>query len=142
MKSMILVLLMLQAYGQDLAPREWKLSSMIYRGENIGLPNPELNLSFTFYQNGEGKLRWDRGNPMEFCERWASWEVQDGLLIEEVIKVHPDNAAECAKDPDMQLGRKTKTPIQFGPNEIQLFFPLGEEELIYVLKGSSVSLSN
>ena len=100
------------------------------------LPNPDLNLRFTFFDAGTERLYWDRGGP-EFCERFAHYKIQGSILQQEIYAINPGNAAECAKDPDMQLGKKTATKMSFSSNELFLFFQLGEEELIYVFKGVS-----
>lgn len=106
---------------------------MIYRGQEIPLPNPDLFLTWTFFRNGTVRLYWDRGGK-DFCERYAHYQVSDSLLKEEVFALNPQNSADCSKDPDMQLGRQTSNKIKVLDSEIQLFFSLGDEELIYVLK--------
>ncbi len=112
---------------------DWKLHSMIYRGQEMSPPNPDLHLQWTFFSNGTERLYWDRGTE-EFCERFADFKVQDNVLHESVFAVNPRNAAECAKDPDMQVGRQTQTKIQIFEDEIRLHMGLGDEDLIYILK--------
>ena len=110
---------------------EWKLVSMIYQQKAMALPNPDLNLRFTFYSNGLERLYWDRGSS-DFCESFATYQIRQGVLRSEVISVNPLNAVDCEMDPDMQLGTKTMTRIKRSFEELQLFFQLGDEDLIYV----------
>jgi hypothetical protein len=111
---------------------EWKLQRMVHQGQPIPLPNPDLNLRFTFSTGGIERLYWDRGGS-EFCERFAHYQLENSFLQQEVYAINPANAAECAKDPDMQMGKKTKTKMKLSGKELYLYFQLGEEELIYVL---------
>lgn len=111
---------------------EWRLKTMIYKGEDLPLPNPDLYLSWTFFKNGTERLYWDRGGP-EFCERFANFVIRSGFLIEHSFALNPHNALDCAKDPDMQLDRETRTKLEFSQNQMKLFFQLGDDELIYIL---------
>jgi hypothetical protein len=110
----------------------WKFSKIIYQNQPIPMPNPDLFLTWTFFLNGTDRLYWDRGTA-EFCERFAHYKIVDGEFFEEIFAVNPRNASDCAQDPDMQLGRKTKNKIQVLETEIRLFFSLGDEEVTYVL---------
>jgi hypothetical protein len=112
---------------------EWRLVQMIYRGKPIPLINPDLYLSWTFFKNGTERLYWDRGTP-EFCERFAQFSIENGKLQEKTFALNPQNAQDCAQDPDMQIDRAAVTAIQFLDNTIQLQVPMGDEELIYVLR--------
>jgi hypothetical protein len=113
---------------------EWLLQSMIYRGQVIPLPNPDLHLTWTFFENGTDRLYWDRGGA-EFCERFAHFRIENNQLIEKTFALNPENASECMKDPDMQMDRETETLIEIlNENEIRMTFPMGEEILIYVLR--------
>lgn len=111
----------------------WRLVQMIYRGKPIPLINPDLYLSWTFFKNRTERLYWDRGTP-EFCERFAKFSVEAGKLHEETFALNPQNAADCAQDPDMQMGKSTDTKIQILDRSVQLVVPMGDEELIYVLR--------
>lgn len=110
----------------------WKLTGMNYRGEDIPLPNPDLNLQWTFFSNGTARLYWDRGTP-EFCERFSSFVHEGDFLKEEVFAVNPKNAVDCGKDPDMQVGRKTQTRIRLdGDSRIFMHLQMGDDILIYI----------
>ncbi len=112
----------------------WKFSELIYRGERLPLPNPDLNLNWTFFKNGTERLYWDRGGTAVFCERFSFYSVIENGIELETNFVNPRNASDCAKDPDMQLGKKAKIKIDVLVGELHFYFQLGEEELIYVLK--------
>lgn len=132
----LIMLLGLSAAAAEKKPQwigEWKLSAMIYRGQSIPLPNPDLYLSWSFFPNGTERLYWDRGGA-EFCERFAHYSISNDYLQESTFAINPQNAMDCAQDPDMQVGRETKTQIQVLPGELRLKFQMGEEDLIYVLK--------
>lgn len=112
---------------------QWKFKEMIYKGQSVPLPNPDLNLNWTFFKNGTERLYWDRGTEA-FCERFSYYSFEGDSLLEEPFFLNPRNASDCSKDPDMQIGKKTKIKINVSKNELHFYFQLGEEELIYVLK--------
>lgn len=112
---------------------EWKYEELIYRGSRIPRPDPNLNLTWTFYHNGTERLYWDRGE-ISFCERFANFRYELNILHEKVFALNPDNASDCQKDPDMQIGRQTQTQLETAEKELLLHMPLGDEEIIYVLK--------
>ena len=112
----------------------WKFSEMIYRGEKVPLPNPDLNLNWTFFKNGTERLYWDRGDTSGFCERFSYFNVETNVLSVETLFLNPRNASDCSKDPDMQVGKNAKIKIDVLKDELHFYFQLGEEELIYVLR--------
>ena len=128
-----LALLPTFAFSSDRIFGHWKFTEMIYRGQKVPLPNPDLNLTWTFFKNGTERLYWDRGTA-DFCEKFSYFEVEENYLIEDPIFLNPRNAADCSKDPDMQLGKKSKIKMEILDEELHFYFQLGEEELIYVLK--------
>lgn len=130
------VIATLPAYAQEnrYLQGEWHLEGMIYRGHKVPPLNPNLNLRWNFFDNGTERLYWSRQGENGFCERFANYQVQDGYITEKVFSMNPANNPECAQDPDMQLGRETKTKIEIQIQQILLHLQLGDEELIYVLK--------
>ncbi len=111
----------------------WKFSEMIYQGQTISIPNPDLNLVWTFFSNGTERLYWDRGTP-DFCERWSHYTIDQNQLTTEVFALNPKNSSECGKDPDMQVGKISKVKLEIFETKIYLYFQLSDEQLIYVLK--------
>lgn len=135
MKFLITLLLLLacQSLRAEILFGEWKYEELIYRGQRIPRPDPNLNLTWTFYSNGTERLYWDRSE-MDFCERFARFKYNFGILSEKVFALNPDNAFDCQKDPDMQLGRQTQSQLDVSDSELHLHVQLGDEEIIYILK--------
>ena len=130
--ALLIVIAQQSAFGQALLG-EWKYEELIYQGQRIQRPDPNLNLTWTFYPNGTERLYWDRGGK-DFCERFARFKFEAGILSESTFAISPDNATECQKDPDMQVGRQTQSKLDVTNTELLLHVPLGDEEIIYVLK--------
>jgi hypothetical protein len=113
---------------------DWKFSSLIYQGQPQPMPNPDLNLRWEFFENGTVRLYWDRKNVTGFCERFAHYTFEKNSLRQIVFAVNPQNADECGKDPDMQVGRDTTNRMEISGRDIHLYFQMGDEDLIYVLE--------
>lgn len=111
----------------------WKFEEIIYQGNRVPRPDPSLYLTWTFYQNGTARLYWDRGGA-DFCERFSHYQIQQDFLSEKVFSVNPANGANCASDPDMQVGASSKVRITVLEDEVLLHIPISNEELTYVLK--------
>jgi len=130
----ILLLCSVGAKADIVLQGEWVLTGMIYRGAEIPPLNPNLNLRWSFFSNGTERLYWDRKGEKGFCERFANYQITDTQIHEEVFAVNPLNSPECAKDPDMQVGRRTSSKIEIQEQKILLYLQMGDEELVYVLK--------
>jgi hypothetical protein len=115
---------------------KWFYYKKIY-GE-IEMPEPPeatLRLYFEFSANGEERLYWWYEGQNVFCERKSVWEMRDSILYDRVTWVNPRNSNECGRDPDMQLGRETVSPLSFSDSgDLLLHMSLGDEPLIYVWK--------
>lgn len=112
----------------------WKFTNLIYQNQIFPLPNPDLNLRWTFFQNGTERLYWDHGNVGVFCERWGFYSLQESILREEGFALNPKNSPDCGKDPDMQLPRITYTRLEWNNGKIHLYLKAGSEDLIYALE--------
>jgi hypothetical protein len=112
----------------------WYLAGMIYRGQTIPPLNPNLHLRWTFFENGTERLYWDRQGEDGFCERFADYSLTGGNIQERTFAVNPKNRPDCGQDPDMQMGRETLSRLDIEPQQMLLHLPLGDEELIYILK--------
>lgn len=112
----------------------WKYSELIYRGQILPLPNPDLNLTWTFFDNGTERLHWTEKGETSFCERFAHYELRDDKIFETVFAINPRNGPECAKDPDMQVGRETSNKIEIQERQILFHMQMGDEEVVYILK--------
>ncbi|MBK9323541.1 MAG: hypothetical protein IPM97_11470 [Bdellovibrionaceae bacterium] len=113
---------------------EYKLTGHIYRGSVIPPFNPNLNLTWTFFENGTDRLYWDRKGEIGFCERFANYTIENEQITEVVFAANPNNSFECSKDPDMLVGRKTTTKFKIVEQQLLLYLQLGDEELVYIFK--------
>lgn len=114
----------------------WTFREIIYQGERRPAPNPELHMTFEFRSDGTDRLYWTRDRGHTFCERTGKYEFSAGILQDEVTWVNPANARDCGRDPDMQEGNLTRTPVRREGNELQFSLNLGDEPLIYVWKAA------
>jgi hypothetical protein len=113
----------------------WLHYRVIYKGVERDPFNPDLKLTYTFNSDGTDRLFWNRkGEEQRFCERQGNYTYENQILEDQVKWVNPANASECAQDPDMQLGKITKTPVVLKNGDMHLTMRLGEEELIYIWK--------
>lgn len=110
----------------------WFFSSLVYRDQNLPRPNPDLIMSIHFVDTKTNTLKYYRKNENGFCERQADYRIEDGLLYQTVVWVHPENADFCAQDPDMVLGTETRTPVEVNETSLKMQLPLGEEVITYV----------
>jgi len=113
---------------------EYKLVGHIYKGVEIPLMNPNLNMRLTFFENGTDRLYWDRIGEHGFCERFSNYKIENGHISESVYAVNPNNSFECTKDPDMNVGRKTTSKIDINDQRILLYLQLSDEEFVYIFK--------
>lgn len=110
----------------------WQFQLIRYRGKEMPRPNPHLILTLQFGADGVDVLRWSREGEPGFCERKARYVFADEKLTQEVFWINPDNAPECAKDPDMQLNVKSETPARLAAGRFETDFKLDDEPLIYL----------
>ncbi|MFN7729742.1 MAG: hypothetical protein ACK5P7_11350 [Bdellovibrio sp.] len=110
----------------------WEFTSIRYQGQVRPRPNPDLVLRFEFFGDGTNRLHWTRIGERGFCERKARFTVQNGLLIQEVFWVNPNNGADCGRDPDMQMGSKSQTPLHLTQDTLETELNLGDETLTYI----------
>ena len=112
----------------------WSYDGYIYQDQRQPRPNPNLDLRFTFKNDGRVNLYWSRSNEIGFCEREAKYSLADNLLSQDIDWVNPQNMSECQNDLDMQLGRKSVTQIGIVEDELHFYLDLNGSEFIYVLK--------
>lgn len=110
----------------------WKYLGYIYQGYFQDSPNPDLVMTFEFYQDGTDLLHWYRIGQRGFCERRGRYQFDGETLIDEVFWVNPKNARDCSADPDMRLGQKTTTAMTRDRDKIYMELPLSDEVVIYV----------
>lgn len=113
----------------------WFFYKKIYRGRELPEP-PEatLRLHYEFSSSGRSRLYWWHEGEGDHCLREGEYRVEGNELLEQVVWVDPDNTFGCASDPDMQLGRRTRTPFRLAGPDFALRFHLGDEPLEMVFK--------
>lgn len=110
----------------------WLYTSLIYQGQPIARPNPELKMYYSFESESVNEIFYYREGEEGSCRRKAEYEVVNSEIRQKVIAVDPANAGVCAQDTDMQLGYYSVTKFEVIGNKMYLHLPLGEEILTYV----------
>lgn len=113
----------------------WFYFMKIYKGqEDPQKPDDTLRLHYDLTADGKSRLYWWHEGERDRCERRGSYKMEGDLLVDQTEWVNPENTPDCAKDPDMQPDKLTKTPVSFKDGNLVTRIPLGEEELFYVWK--------
>lgn len=137
--ALSLLLLSLEAFAGVPAATpvdgHWLFYKKLYQGQEMPEgPNATLRMHFEFLPDGESLLYWWHEGEDDFCRRRGRFTVEADQIVDEVTWVDPANARICADDPDMRLGRKTRTPYYFYGPDLALRFHLGDENLDFVWK--------
>ncbi len=111
---------------------KWRFIGYIYLGQFQEPPNPYLVLTFEFLQDGTDTLHWHRINEDGFCERRGNYSYDGQELVDTITWIHPGNAFECSRDPDMVLGKTQVTPLRNDEDRLYMDLPLSDEILTYV----------
>ena len=111
----------------------WKFTSYRYQGQELPIPNPDLDLRFTFDDNGYSNLKWFRYNEPGHCQRVAEFNLKmDYVLYQKTIWVDSENEFSCSSDPDMRLGTESFTNYDFDNGQLLLKLDLAGESFVYV----------
>lgn len=110
----------------------WMYASLIYQGQPIPPPNPDLKIYYNFETENINEIFYYRTNENGTCRRKAEYTLKNSELHQTVISIDPSNAEFCSQDTDMQLGNFSKTKYELKDNKMYLYLPLGDEYLIYV----------
>lgn len=110
----------------------WVYVSLIYQGQPIPRPNPDLKIYYNFETEHINEIFYYRNNEKGFCKRKAEYQVVESEIQQTVISVDAGNADSCSQDTDMQIGNFSRTKFEVNGNKMYLYLPLGEESLIYV----------
>ncbi|MBS1984989.1 MAG: hypothetical protein JST16_12540 [Bdellovibrionales bacterium] len=111
---------------------QWHFTGMIYQGQALPPRDPHLVLQYEFSVDGQDRLYWTYNAGEKFCERRGQYTYTNGVIHDHITWVNPQNAADCAADPDMQLDHETWTPAEVTDTTLHLHLPWGENELTYV----------
>lgn len=106
----------------------WNYESFRYRGQ-VHIPQSTQGLQYEFRADGTDRLYWSLEQYDYFCEREGRFQWQSDVLTDEVIRVNPRSHDSCSSDPDMQVGRKTETPVRIEQELLILTLQLGEEKI-------------
>jgi hypothetical protein len=138
MKVFLLILtlvLPLQASAEDSLVGHWFYFLKIFRGQEMPeRPEATLRLHYELYEDGRSHLYWWHEGEGDRCETMGLWSVEEGILVDKVTWVDPRNSMACGSDPDMQMGRVTRTPYSFDKGNLRLHLRLSDDWLIYVWK--------
>jgi hypothetical protein len=110
----------------------WLFTGLIFQGQDMPLPNPNLKIEYHFTENGLNRLFYYREGEQGFCERTARFQFSENTLFQEVLSVNPDNAPWCAQDQDMRAGYKSWSRAWIKNEKFHLAVMMGEEQLVYV----------
>ncbi len=110
----------------------WLYTSLIYNHNPIPRPDNDLQMYFTFVSESENEIFYYRKSQPGFCKRLASYRIEQNYLIQKITATDSKNADFCADDPDMQLGRESKTEFSVNDQTLLLHLPLGDEILTFV----------
>jgi hypothetical protein len=119
--------LFLTAQGQaDELQGTWKYNYYKYQDSVQPLPNPDLDLRFSFNADGTVFLKWFYKGQDGFCERKANYQIQSGgVLYQKVTWLNPNNHTSCVKDVDMQMGKETFNYFDVVKGQLSLQMELG-----------------
>ena len=116
-------------------PGTWIFYKKVFRDQEMPEPpNATLRMHFQFTAEAESRLWWWHEGESDHCERKGIYTLEDGILVDEVTWLNPDNTADCSNDPDMQLGKVNKTPYKFRGPDLSLELHLNGEPLSMVWK--------
>lgn len=134
MNLLLLLVLSVFASADSSLDGHWQYVAKVYQGVTMPEP-PEASLRLHFeFHDGISRLYWWHEGESDFCERLGKFDYVDGYLVDEVTWVNPRNTLECGRDPDMQQGRVSRTPVSFQDGQMVFHLVLGDEPLLYVWK--------
>ncbi|MGZ3768851.1 MAG: hypothetical protein ACXVCP_05100 [Bdellovibrio sp.] len=110
----------------------WFFSSIIYRGEVLPRPNPDLMMTLNFEASGTDTLKYYRKGDDGSCARQATFQFNGKELVQKVISVNPENASFCNQDPDMQLGTISTNVSYLKDGKLFIEFEMGDETITYI----------
>lgn len=105
---------------------------LIFKGTQFPPPNPDLHMEFRFIESNENYLYYSRKGESGFCERKASYVYDGEFITQKTTWLNEKNAEWCSSDPDMQLGRETKSKFKVKDNFLYLNLDLSDDEITLV----------
>ena len=113
----------------------WVYFEKVYNGQELpDPPSATLRMHFDFTAAGESSLYWWHEGDTDHCAQKGKYHVDGQFLVNEITWVDPANTMDCSSDPDMQLGKDTRTPFYFRGAFLALKFNLNDDSLDMVWK--------
>lgn len=112
----------------------WFFTGVIYRGENLPRPNPDLQMQLIFLNEEQLKIHYSYVGERGFCESLSNYEYDNErkLLHSKVIWLNPENSQICSQDPDMQLDSESTSEVSVIADKLYLKLNLGEEDIVLI----------
>lgn len=109
---------------------DWFFYNKYYAGQEMPEPpTATLRMYFHFSAKGESYLHWHHEGEGDHCARRGEYRIDGEYLVEKTTWVDPENTLSCAEDPDMQLGRVTRTHFYFRGDDLAIRFHLAGDPL-------------
>lgn len=118
----------------------WQAVGYYYENQFIQPPDPQLTLTFDFFEDGTHRLFWRMKGESTFCERKGTWRLESDQLFIEATWVNPENGPQCSGDPDMKVGTKTQSTVSFQNDQLWIELPFANSIMIYVWDRISVPI--
>lgn len=119
-----------ECWGQTLLSGTWQYYAYRYRGAVLPSADPSLVMRFQFKSSGTDDLSWKNDSGI-FCERRATYSAINGEINEDVTWINPKNSAECASDPNMQIGQ-SRFSYRVVHGQLEIDADLGDEIITYL----------
>jgi hypothetical protein len=117
----------------------WIFVSLLYNGQILPPPNPNLVIEYTFQEDGINRLHYERKDEKGSCDRLALYEFNGEQLNQQVTWSAPHNAYFCDQDPDMKVGSVSSTKAWLKNEELYIAVQMGAEEVYFIWKRSKSS---
>ncbi len=110
----------------------WLFVSLLYNGQILPPPNPNLVIQYVFQSDGINRLHYERKDESGVCDRFALFEFDGELLDQQVTWSAPHNAYFCDQDPDMQVGSFSRTKAFIKNHQLFISVQMGAEEIFFI----------
>ena len=110
----------------------WFFTALIYNGQLSPRPNENLQLYYIFNNQAQNEIYYYRTGESGFCRRTATYSADQNYIEQKITNVDPQNMTECSQDPDMQQGAVSQVEYKIENDQLYIYLPLGDDELIYV----------
>ncbi len=112
----------------------WIFSGVVYRGEELPRPNPDLQLRMMFLNETQMKVHYSHLGENGFCESLSdySYDAEKRTLHTKVVSLNADNDQKCTQDPDMRIGSEADSEAYVESDKFYLKLRLGEEDLTMI----------